>query len=186
MAYYTDDELKLIGFRAIGERVRISKKCSIYGANRIEIGNDVRIDDFCVLSAGIGGIQIGSFVHIGVFASLIGAGKITLCDFANISSRVSIYSNNDDYSGEFMTNPMVPLEFTNVSILDVYIGEHVIIGSNSVILPGVELSIGAAIGSLSLVNISIPEFSIYAGIPVRFLKSRKRNLLELEKLLKYK
>ena len=29
-------------------------------------------------------------------------------DFSGISQGVKIYSNNDDYSGNFMTNPTVP------------------------------------------------------------------------------
>ena len=37
-----------------------------------------RIDDFCVLSAGEGGIEIGDYVHVAVFCMLIGAGKIKL------------------------------------------------------------------------------------------------------------
>lgn len=105
----------------------ISDKASIYGASRIKIGSNVRIDDFCVLSAGEGGIDIGNYVHIAVFALLIGAGKITVSDFAGVSSRVSIYSSNDDYTGKFLTNPMVPAEYTNVTHADVTLAKHVII-----------------------------------------------------------
>ena len=81
----------------------------------IVIGNNVRIDDFVVLSAGQGGIEIGNYIHIAVFSSLIGAGRIALSDFCNISSRVSIYSSSDDYTGEYMTNPMMPKILTNVT-----------------------------------------------------------------------
>lgn len=183
MSIYTEEELQSIGFKFIGNNVRISKKASFYGIDKIEIGNNVRIDDFCVLSAGEGGINIGNYIHIAVYSSLIGAGRIILKDFCNISSRVSIYSSNDDYSGEYMTNPMVPEEFTNVCHKDVMIDKHVIVGSGSVILPGVVLSEGVAIGAISLVNKSCPEFTIWAGAPIKYIKDRKKDLLFIEQKL---
>lgn len=181
MAFLTEDQIKAMGFLRVGKNCLLSDKASYYNCKNIKIGNNVRIDDFCILSAGIGGIEIGSYIHIAVYSSLIGAGKIVLNDFCNISSKVAIYSSNDDYSGEFMTNPMVPSKYTNVTSLDVIIGKHVIVGSGSVILPGVTLETGVAVGALSLVNKNCTEFSIYMGTPVKRIKERKRDLLELEK-----
>jgi galactoside O-acetyltransferase len=172
--------VETMGFATVGNNVQISDRASFYGIERIAIGDHVRIDDFCVLSAGQGGISIGQYVHIAVYSSLIGAGMITLSDFCNISSRVSIYSSNDDYSGATMTNPTVPSEYTGVTHADVFLGKHVIVGSGSVILPGVTLQDGVAIGSLSLVNKSCTAFGIYAGNPARRIKERSRHLLALE------
>src|ERR1700760_4625998 len=124
-----------MGFASVGDNVRISDRASFYGTSRIVLGDCVRIDDFCVLSAGRGGISIGHNVHVAIYSSMIGAGKISLEDFSNISSRVSIYSSSDDFSGETMTNPTVPDEFKKVLNADVYIGKHVIVGCGSVILP---------------------------------------------------
>lgn len=180
MSYYSLEELQSLGFKSIGKNVMLSKKASFYNCENIEIGNNVRIDDFCVLSAGKGGIIIGNYIHVAVYSSIIGAGKVVLEDFSNISSKVAIYSSNDDYSGEFLTNPMVSEEFTNVSYGEVYIGKHVIIGAGSIILPNVNLSEGVAIGALSLVNKSCESFSIYVGNPLRKIKDRKRDLLVLE------
>src|SRR5207249_2610301 len=107
----------------------------------------VRIDDFCILSAGEKGIFLGSYIHIACYTSLIGKAAITLADYSNLSSRVSIYSSNDDYSGNYMTNPMVPPQFTNVDHRPVNIGRHCIVGSGTVILPGVTLEEGSAVGA---------------------------------------
>lgn len=178
--FYTLDELKEIGLASYGENVFISRRCSIYGANRIKIGSNVRIDDFCVLSAGEGGIEIESHVHIAVYTSLIGKGKISIDDFTNISSKVAIYSSNDDYSGAFMTNPMVPEQYTNVTHGDVVLGKHVIVGSGAIVLPNVVLADGVCIGALSLVASNCEEFGVYVGVPAKKVKQRKTNLLELE------
>ena len=180
MGVLNADQIREIGFGHVGKAARISDKASFYNPANIRIGDHTRIDDFCVLSAGEGGIEIGRNVHIAVYTSLIGKGRITLCDFANISSRVAIYSSNDDYSGEWMTNPTVNEAFTNVSHADVTIGRHVIIGSGSVVLPGVEIGEGAAIGSLSLVNRSCLSFGIYAGIPAQKKNERSKGLLDKE------
>ena len=186
MSYFSAKELQTLDLASLGEDVRISRLASIYNPGRISIGNHVRIDDFCVLSAGEGGIEIGNYIHIAVYCSLIGAGKIAVYDFSNLSSRVSVYSSNDDYSGMYMTNPMVPDEYTGVTHDDVIIGKHTIVGSGSVILPGAKLEEGTAVGSLSLVKnkYTCQSFGIYAGVPVRRIGERKRDLLELEKQLR--
>lgn len=180
MAFLDPDKIADMGFNSVGENVLISERASFHNCSNISIGNNVRIDDFCVLSAGVGGIKIGSYIHIAVSSSLIGAGKITLEDFSNVSSRVAIYSSNDDYSGVYMTNPMVPGELTNVVHADVTIGKHVIVGSGTVVLPGVTLEEGVAIGALSLVSKSCQAFGIYSGVPAKRIKERNKNIKELE------
>ena len=183
MAWLTAEQMREMGFQTFGHELMLSDKASYYNCKNIRLGNRVRIDDFCVLSAGTGGIDIGSYIHVAVYTSLIGAGNIKLGDYCNLSSRVSIYSSSDDYSGAAMTNPMVPAEFTNVHHADVDVGCHVIIGSGSVVLPGVVIGEGAAIGALSLVKRSCDSFGIYAGVPARCTGQRKRDLLEVEQRL---
>ncbi len=181
MSTLSRDAVVGMGFASVGENVNISDRASFYGASRIALGDCVRIDDFCVLSAGLGGIAIGHNVHVAIYSSMIGAGKISLADFSNISSRVSIYSSSDDFSGETMTNPTVSDEFKSVLNADVHIGKHVIVGCGSVILPGVTLEEGVAVGALSLIRTDCEAFGIYAGVPARRIGDRRRALLELER-----
>jgi galactoside O-acetyltransferase len=183
MSYLNRSELAQLRFRSVGENVLVSPKASIHGAERVSLGSNVRIDDFCVISAGPEGIDIGSYIHIAVFSLLIGAARITVEDFANLSSRVSIYSSSDDYSGRTMTNPMVPDHLKAVDSRPVRIGRHAIIGSGSVVLPGVTIGEGVAVGALSLVNRDCAPFHVYAGVPAVEIGSRDRSLLDLEKRL---
>lgn len=172
MAFYSKDELDKIGFKEVGKNVLISDKSSIYNPQNISIGNNVRIDDFCILSAGEHGIVLKDFIHIACYSSLIGECLIEIKSYSNISSRVSIYSKSDDFSGGFMTNPCVPEEYTNVVSSPVLINKHVVIGSGCVVLPGVTLYEGTAIGALSLVNKSCEANYIYAGTPLKKIKPR--------------
>ena len=180
MGWLSEQQMEEMGFAGFGINVRLSDKASYYNCGKINIGNNVRIDDFCVLSAGEGGINIGNYVHIAVYSSLIGQGKISLADYSGLSSRVSVYSSSDDYSGLSMTNPTVPEFLTNVYHADVSIGKHVIIGSGSVLLPGVILQEGVAIGALSLVQKNCDAFGVYIGVPVKRIGTRKQALLSME------
>lgn len=177
--FFNNKELQKMGFASLGKNVKISIKASLYGVSRISIGNNVRIDDFCVLSAGENGIEIGNYVHISFFCSIIGPEKVILKDFSGLSSRVSIYSSSDDYSGNYLTNPTVDKSFTNMSHGPVTLNKHVIIGSTSVILPNVEIGEGSAVGALSLVAKSCGEFQIISGVPAKFIMFRSKKLLKL-------
>lgn len=177
-SFYTEEELKEFPFLRLGEDVRISRKASIYGIDQIAIGNHVRIDDFCILS---GKIELGNYIHVAAYTALYGGGAgIYIRDFANLSSRVCVYAVSDDYSGETMTSPMVPEQFKNVQEEPVEIKRHVIVGTGSVVLPGVILEEGTAVGSMGLVKHSTEAWGIYAGVPVRRIKERSRNLLNKE------
>ena len=177
--FYSPEELLRIGFKSVGSNVKLSRRASIYGAGSIDIGNNVRIDDFCILS---GRVSIGSNIHIAAYSALYGGTEgVYISDFANISSRVSIYSVSDDYSGETMTNPTIPDEYKNVTSAPVYVERHVIIGATSVVLPGVVLREGSAFGSFSFIKNNSDEWSINAGIPCKKIGERSKKLLEMEK-----
>jgi len=178
-SFYSQEELHLIGFKSIGKDVSISKRSSIYGAENISIGNHTRVDDFCILS---GNITIGDYVHIAAYSALYGGRTgIKIKKYANISSRVCIYALSDDYSGESMTNPMIPNEYKRVEEKRVVVEEHVIVGTGATILPGACIAQGTAIGAMSLVKNSTNPWTIYAGIPIKPICKRSKQLLDLEK-----
>lgn len=180
-SFYTQDELKKIGFKKIGNNVFISKKASIYSAELIEIGDNVRIDDFCILS---GNIKIGNYVHIAAYTALYGKFGIELGNFCGCSARCTIYSASDDFSGEYMISPMVPEELVNVTGGKVIFKDFVQIGANTVIMPNITISEGTSIGAMSFVNRSLDEWGIYAGIPCKKLRDRKRNIKNLKNKIK--
>ena len=45
-SFYSESELKRLGFKSVGKNVLLSRKSSIYLPEKITIGNNVRIDDF--------------------------------------------------------------------------------------------------------------------------------------------
>jgi galactoside O-acetyltransferase len=180
--FYAEDELRDAGIGAVGENVRIHEDCNIFGLENIRIGSNVRIDAYVTIIA-TGPVEIGSFVHIASYTLLSGGDGIRLHDFCGLSHGVRVYSRSDDYSGKGMTNPTVPPQFTRVERGKVELHRHVIIGSGSIVLPGVTIGEGASVGALSLVNKDLPEWELYFGSPARRIGSRSRDLLDLERQL---
>lgn len=179
MAYYTDDELAKIGFKYIGKNVKISNKASIYNCEQIEIGDNSRIDDFCVVS---GRVVIGSYCHITPMCLIAGGEPgVYLDDFTTLAYGVKIFSQSDDYSGRTLTNSLIPKKYKNEILKAVYLRKHVIVGANSVIFPGVEVAEGCAIGASTNVLKSTEPWGIYVGNPAKRIKERERGLLSLER-----
>lgn len=177
-SFYSEDELQQLGLKSYGKNVWISRKCSIYGAENIVLGDFVRIDDFCILS---GNIVIHNYVHISAYAALFaGKSSIEIQDYVALSSRNAVYAESDDYSGEFMVNPMVPEECRKVESAPVIIGRHAIIGTGGTILPGVTVGEGASVGAMSLINHDIEPWTINVGIPCHKIKERSKELLQYE------
>ena len=140
--FLTRDEIKRIGFREVGENVLISEKACFYRPKQISIGDNTRIDDFCIF---IGNIKIGRYVHVAGYSSIHASeGSVQIDDFSTLSSRVCIYSVSDDYSGEYMTSPLFEKEYTNAVSSDIRIGKYVVVGTGSTILPGAIIQIGRA------------------------------------------
>lgn len=174
-SFYTMDELAQFGFKSIGENIFISKKASIYGAENISLGHQVRIDDFCILS---GKISLGSYIHIGAYSALYGANGITMKDYTGLSPRCTLFSATDDFSGDYLISPMPANEYTNVTGGRIKIKKFSQIGAGTIIMPNITIGEGVAVGAISFVNNDLEEWTIYAGIPVRKIKERKRGLLK--------
>lgn len=174
-------------FRAIGEDVVIWEHAKIVGAAQISIGDSVIVDDFAFVMGGENTV-VGSFVHIASHATLVGGGELVLDDFVGVSGGVRIYTGNDDYLGGHLAGPAVPQEFRGATRSYVRLGKHVLIGANSVILPGVTIGEGAIVGALSLVKRNIEPWTINVGNPCNTVGPRRRDkipAMEAEVRAKY-
>lgn len=173
-SFYNVKELNQIGFRSIGTNVLISRFARFYDVENIEIGDHVRIDDFCIFS---GNIKLGNNIHISAYSALYGKFGIELQDYTGLSPRCTIFSATDDFSGEFMIGPMIDSKFTNTKGGLVLIKKYCQLGCNCVVLPNLTIEEGVAVGALSLITKNLEPWKIYIGIPAKYLKDRNKNLL---------
>lgn len=179
MGFLTREQILNIGFQEVGEDVLISDKASVYHPEKIRIGSRVRIDDFVIIN---GNLTIGNNVHVYVYSYIFG-GKdgVVIEDFSGLAHGVRVFTSSDDYSGSSLTNPTVPSEYKPHKLsAPILIKKHTIIGCSSIVLPGVTLSEGTAIGAMSMVTKSTEPWSIYSGVPARKMKARKKDILKLE------
>ncbi len=180
--FLPDATLRSLPFARLGHNVLVHERVNFIAVENLSIGNNVRIDaDVTIIASGP--VRIGNYVHIGAQSYLAGGAGIDMRDFSGLSQNVKIYSTSDDYSGRHLTNPTVPHAYLGVVRGAVLLDRHVIVGSGAVILPGVTVSEGCAIGALSLVRRSADPWGIYSGVPARRVAERRRDLLVLETAL---
>ena len=164
-------------YASIGNNVTIDPRAVLLRPDLISIGSNVRIDAFTVISA-THPVSIGNHVHIAAGAKLLASGgSVTLDDFANVSVDVKIFTASDDYLGGSLTNPTVPDLYKDLDVRPVKVGRHAIVGAGSVILPGVTLGYGSAVGALSMVKSDTNEGDIVAGVPARLIAHRDTHRL---------
>lgn len=178
-SFYSPNELINIGFKKIGSSVFISRNASFYGVENIIIGDNVRIDDFCILS---GNITLGSHVHISAYCALYGSKGIEMEDYSGLSARCTILSATDDFFGDYLVGPMCDSNFTNVTGGKVILKKYSQLGVGCVVFPNITIEEGVAVGAMSLIKCNLDEWSIYVGVPVRKIKERKKGLLKLLKI----
>ena len=165
----------------VGNGCKISDLASFYNPDMIEIGDNVRIDDFCVLSGG-SGLKIGSHIHIACYVSIFAGSGIEIGDFCQIGGYGLLLSESDDFSGNSLIGPCVPIQYKpGYKKGKITMERHVTLGAKCTVLPGVTLREGAIVGAHSLVSKNCDQWALYAGVPARWVKERGRGMLALEK-----
>lgn len=182
VGYFSNADLLRFNFLKLGQNVQISKTCGIYNCENIEIGDNVRIDNFCtIVLSGTAKLVIGSYVHLSAYNFINGAANLNIGDFVTTAPFVRIFTSSDDYSGNYLTGGVVPRDLIGTITREVMIRNHVIIGVGSTIMPGVTLANGTAVGAHSFVKHNTNELDIVAGVPAMKIGERNSRIWELER-----
>ena len=161
--------------------------------HKIRIGDNVVIDDYCVLDAK-GQTNQGIVIDRGVF---IGRNTILSCkngdihlhDGANLGFNCEIFSGGAKvvvgrnvmlaaYSyligggHEATTTDVSPLEQARTAT-GITVGDGAWIGAGVLVLDGANLGQQAIVGAGAVVTKSVDDFAVVAGVPARFVRSRK-------------
>jgi len=118
-------------FKSCGQRVTLHMPVSITGAEKVEVGNNVGIAAFVQMWGG-GGIRIGDGVMIGAHTAITSEG--------HDHTKESMY-------GTLTQNPVV-------------IEDGAVIGTHSIILPGVTIGKGAVVGAGSVITMNVKPYTI--------------------------
>ena len=179
MSFYSAIELGSLGLKSYGKNVLISRYARINNPGNISIGNNVRIDDFCILSAGSEPFILEDYIHISAGVYIYGQSGFHMKSFSNISCGCKIFTQSDTFDGDFLIGPTIPIEHRHVYGSSLVIERYVIIGAGCTVLPEAKFGEGVAIGANSLVKKECIEWSMYVGTPLKFIKQRSKNLLNI-------
>lgn len=162
--------------------VKTFEYTKIIGLENIEFGKNIIIDDFVLIYAKEK-IQIGSFVHIASFSSISGGGELIMDDFSGLASGCRIITGTDDFKDWGFGNPTIASEFRNVTTGKIKIEKFAIVGTNSIVLPGVVIGEGVAVSANSLITKSLEPWGIYVGNKKVGTRNKEAVLKNYEKFL---
>ena len=175
----------------------IGKKVRIFYPNNLQVGYNTIIEDGAEINClSLQGIKLGNRVTIGKYAiirpsniyggpigegltmgdnSNIGpynyigcSGKITIGNNVMLAPRVSIYAENHVFD-----HPEILIRDQGVEKKEVIIEDDCWIAANSILLAGVTIGKGSVVAAGSVVTENVTAYSVVAGVPAKFIKSRK-------------
>lgn len=180
-------------FRKVGKGLILGRWLVIRHPGRIQLGDNVAIDD-CVFLDASGSGERGIELHDGVILSrnCVVQGKLAHvvfekrvdvgcnCVFSSIRGieigESTIIAGNCYFGGAryFHKDLDMPImDQGNFSRGPVIVGPHCWVGAGAVVLDGVTIGRGCIIGAGAVVTRDIPPFSIVAGVPAKSIGTRK-------------
>lgn len=172
---------------SVGRNVVFGRGLTLRHPHKIVIGDNVVIDDNCVLDAK-GGSNQGIRIRNGVF---VGRNTLIYCKNGNIDlgDRVNVGANCQLYSGRQLSigkgtmiaaytyimsggrydyQSVVPLvDQAGYSQGPTTIGENCWMGAKAVVLDGVSIADSAVVGAGAVVTKDLPERAIALGVPAK-------------------
>jgi acetyltransferase-like isoleucine patch superfamily enzyme len=177
--YLDESELREAGIAHVGENVRVSEHATLVGVENMHFGSNIRIDSHVVILSRRGRLEIGNNVHLEPASSIVTHNGVSIGNYCTVSHGVRLFTASADYSGEWLTNVFPDERFQKPKVGSITLGDHVIVGANSVVMPGVTIGEGAAIGALSFIRHSIEGWRIYGGNPLKDLGPRSTGVRDL-------
>jgi acetyltransferase-like isoleucine patch superfamily enzyme len=176
----------------VGRNVAFGANVVLRHPHKIEIGDNVVVDDNCCLDAK-GTTNRGIVLHDGVFLgrnTILSCknGNITLGEQANIGFNVEIFSAAEVRVGArtlvaaytYLVGGDHLFDRVDVPVLEqgrtargIEVGDNVWLGAHVVVTDGSRIGRDAVIGAGAVVVGDVPEFHIAAGVPARVLRDRR-------------
>jgi acetyltransferase-like isoleucine patch superfamily enzyme/glycosyltransferase involved in cell wall biosynthesis len=176
----------------VGRNVTFGTGVVFRHPKKIIIGDNVIIDDNCVLDAkgsNNRGIVIGNGVFLGRNTILnCKNGDIVLKDNVNVGFNCMIFSASEVHVGEnyllaaycylvggthMFDNPSIPVLHQDRSSKGIRLEPGGWLGAHVTVFDGVHIGKNVVVGAGSVVNQDIRDYAVAAGSPVRVIKDRK-------------
>jgi acetyltransferase-like isoleucine patch superfamily enzyme len=159
---------QLAGCNHVGAGVTAGRDLEIYNDGLIKIGDQVSMASRVLLSSYRGGsIRIGEHSFLGDNVKIVSErANVSLGDGCLIAENVSIRASNHG------TRSGTPMRLQPNDAADISIGNDVWIGHGVMVLAGSSIADGCVVGANSVVRGVTEPNTIYAGVPIRKIRSR--------------
>jgi acetyltransferase-like isoleucine patch superfamily enzyme len=147
----------------------VSLQTRILLSIRISFGKGTVVKPYAIIQTWKGKISIGRQCAISSFDHITnGDNDLIIGNYVRIGPSVTIMGGSRNYKKKD-----IPIIDQGSSHEGVKIGNDVLIGAGTVVLPGCDIGDGAVIGANSLVNKDISPYAIAAGVPVKIIGERE-------------
>ncbi len=163
-------------FAAFGEgAVLCFPPAALYGESAIRIGPDTLIGPHASISAGMAPgqplisdriVEIGARCLIGRYSSIVGHLEVVIED--DVFFGPNVYVTDQNHS---TADPTLPIGRQSAPERPVRIGQGSWLGANVVVLPGVTIGCGVAVGAGSIVTDDLPDRCLAVGSPARVVRT---------------
>lgn len=180
-------------FKEVGRGLIIGRNVSLRHPGKIELGDNVTIDENCLVDArgsGDGGVTLGDDVilnrgcmilakagpvHIGKRTTVGSNSVIVSLSGVEIGEAIMIAGNCYLSAGSYNVDngPLTIMDAGAFSNGPIRIGDGAWLGTGAIVLDGVSIGSGSVIGAAALVNKDVPETGIAVGIPAKVVRSRQ-------------
>lgn len=152
----------------IGDNVVVDDNCLLDAkgdANQgIRIGNGVFIGRNSILSCKNGDITLADGVNIGFNCEVFSAGVVTIGKDTLLAAYAYLIGGDHDFSDKSVAVNAQPRRAAGISV-----GSGVWIGAGAKVLDGVQIGDRGIIGAGAVVRSSVPEGATAVGVPARLV-----------------
>ena len=143
--------------RGRGSKIYHSVRLDTPPYRKFSLGKHSVIESYACINNAVGDVVIGDYTRIGLHCTVIG--PVTIGSHVNLAQGITVTALNHNFQ-----DTKLRIDEQGISTKAVTIGDDVWIGTNAVILPGVN------IGS-SVVTKDIPSHSLAMGTPADVKKT---------------
>jgi acetyltransferase-like isoleucine patch superfamily enzyme len=136
------------------------------GNTGITVGKGVFLGRGTVLSCKDGDIVLGDHVNIGFFSEIFSGSKVEVGSHGLFAAQTYLVGGGHAFDGS------APVLRQDRKSLGIRLGENVWLGTGAKVLDGVTIGNDVVVGAGAVVNASLPDGAVAAGVPAKILRTR--------------
>lgn len=150
--------------RGRGSKIYHSVRLDTPPYRKFSLGKHSVIESYACINNAVGDVVIGDYTRIGLHCTVIG--PVTIGSHVNLAQGITVTALNHNFQ-----DTKLRIDEQGISTKAVTIGDDVWIGTNAVILPGVNIGSHVVIAAGSVVTKDIPSHSLAMGTPADVKKT---------------